>query len=238
MSKKIGWGAALPLLLCLGGARANAALGTVAGVVIVVKGAPVYTRAGAPAEKRLKLNQFVNEGDTIVTRAGEFVSIAFIGGAEVRISESSSFVVESGGGSKPTQLFTKIGKAWTRLLHGYSGINIRTPTSVAAVRGTEADVESADRTTVKVYEGLVDVYNDHGKQSLVAGQMTRVDSAASAPEAPKTMTDADRQHWQDALKGKGVEKQIKRLQKEADRRRTLELKTKDGKVIKLNLEKK
>lgn len=238
MKKTIGRWALVALLSCLGGAPASAALGTVAGVVIVVKGAPSYARKGASGEKRLKLNQFVNEGDTIVTKAGEFVSIAFIGGAEVRISESSSFVVESGGGSKPTQLFTKIGKAWTRLLHGYSGINIRTPTSVAAVRGTEADVESAERTTVKVYEGLVDVYNDHGKQSLVAGQMTRVDSAASAPEAPKTMTESDRQHWQDSLKGKGVEKQIERLQKEADRRRTLELRTKDGKVIKLNLEKK
>jgi len=238
MLKRIGRLAAAALLLCLGTAPARAAGEVVAGVVIVVKGAPSVLRRGTAAPKPLKLNQYVNEGDKLVTKAGEFASIAFIGGAEVRISEESTFVVEAGGGQKPTQLFTTFGKAWTRLLHGHSGINIRTPTSVAAVRGTEADVESTDHTTVKVYEGFVDVYNDHGKQSLTAGQMTHVASAQAAPEPPKTMTDADKQTWQDALKGEGVEKQIKRLQKEADRRRSLELKTKDGKKIKLNLEKK
>jgi hypothetical protein len=237
MLKKIASFAALALLLALGGAPARAAE-AVAGVVIVVKGTPSVKPAGKDALKPLKLNQFVNEGDQIVTKAGDFASIAFIGGAEVRVSESSTFLIESGGGTKPTQLFTSIGKAWTRLLHGYSGINIRTPTSVAAVRGTEADVESGAQTTVKVYDGHVDVYNEHGKQALTAGQMTHVASAQAAPEAPKTMTAADRQNWQDALKGKDVEKQIKRLQAEADRRRTLEIKTKNGKKIKLHIEKK
>ncbi|MFI5345779.1 MAG: FecR domain-containing protein [Elusimicrobiota bacterium] len=238
MLKRIGRLAALALLSCLVVAPARAAGEVVAGVVIVLKGAPGIKRRGASAVKPLKMSQYVNEGDELTTKAGEFASIAFIGGAEVRISESSTFVVEAGGGTKPTQLFTTIGKAWTRLLQGHSGINIRTPTAVAAVRGTEADVESGDHTTVKVYEGFVDVYNDHGKQALTAGQMTHVASAQAAPEPPKTMTAADVQHWQDALKGKDVEKQIQRLQKEADRRRSLELKTKDGKKIKINLEKK
>jgi hypothetical protein len=238
MLKRISRLAALAFLVSLAGAPAFAAGEVVAGVVIVLKGAPSIKRKGAATVKPLKMNQYVNEGDELTTKAGEFASIAFIGGAEVRISESSTFVVEAGGGQKPTQLFTSIGKAWTRLLTGHSGINIRTPTAVAAVRGTEADVESGDHTTVKVYEGFVDVYNDHGKQALTAGQMTHVASAQTAPEPPKTMAPGDVQHWQDALKGENVEKQITRLQKEADRRRTLELKTRDGKKIKLNLEKK
>lgn len=238
MMKKISWLALWTLLLSLGAAPARAAQEVVAGVVIVVKGAPSVKPHGASTVKKLKLNQFVNEGDELITKAGDFVSIAFIGGAEVRISENSMFRVETGGGEKPTQLFTTIGKAWTRLLHGHSGINIRTPSAVAAVRGTEADVESGERTTVKVYDGLVDVYNDHGKQSLVAGQMTHVASAQAAPELPKTMTASDKQTWQNALKGQGVEKQIERLQKEGDRRRSLELKLKNGKTIKLHLEKK
>lgn len=234
---KMGWPALLALSLCLGAAPARAAE-TVAGVVIVIKGTPHVKKRGGTEEKLLKLNQYVNEGDELITKAGEYASLAFIGGAEVRISESSNFVVEAGGGQKPTQLFTTIGKAWTRLLSGHSGVNIRTPSAVAAVRGTEADVESGERMTVKVYEGFVDVYNDHGKQSLTAGQMTKVAGAQSAPEAPKTMGEGDRQNWQDALKSDGAVKQIQKLQKEADRRRSLELKTKDGKKIKLNLEKK
>ncbi|MBI3288653.1 MAG: FecR domain-containing protein [Elusimicrobia bacterium] len=236
----MGRSAALAFLLCLASAPARAAAEVVAGVIIVIKGAPNVKSAGSGFVKPLKRNQFVNEGDQIITKAGEYASIAFIGGAEVRISENSAFVVESGGGQKPTRLFTALGKAWTRMLqgHGHAGISIRTPSAVAAVRGTEADVESNERMTVKVYEGFVDVFNDQGKQALKAGEMTQVANAQSAPEAPKTMSESDKQSWQDDLKADGVEKQIGRLQKEADRRRSLELKTKDGKTIKINLEKK
>jgi hypothetical protein len=235
--RKTRWSAALAVLLCLAAAQARAGE-VVAGVVITLMGAPDFKSASKGTVKPLKRNQFVNEGDQIITKAGEYASVAFIGGAEVRISESSTFVVESGGGQKPTQLFTKVGKAWTRMLFGHSGVRIRTPTAVAAVRGTEADVESNERMTVKVYEGFVDVYNDKGKQALVAGQMTQVASANAAPEPPKTMGDGDKQNWQDSLKTDGVEDQIGRLKKEADKRRSLELKTKSGKTIKLNLEKK
>jgi len=228
----------LAFVFCLPAAPARAAGEVVAGVIISLVGAPTVKAAKGKASKALKRNQFVNDGDQIATKAGEYVSIAFIGGAEVRISESSTFDVESGGGKKPTQLFTTIGKAWTRMLHGHSGISIRTPTAVAAVRGTEADIESNERMTVKVYEGFVDVSNAQGKQSLVAGQMTQVAGAGSAPEAPKTMSDSDRGTWQNGLKTDGTEEAVERLQKEADRRRSLEVKTKDGKTLKLNLEKK
>lgn len=214
-----------------------AAKQVVAGVVIVVQGRPQVKRAGTGNYKPLKLNQFLYEGDQVQTMAQDRLSIAFIGGAEVRIDKNSVFTVESGGGQSPTSLKTTIGKAWTRLLHGKAGLNIKTPSAVAAVRGTEADVESAERTTVKVYEGFVDVFNDHGKQALVAGQMTQA-SMQAAPEPARAMEADERGTWQDGLKSDGVEKQIERLQTEADRRRNLELETKDGKKIKLQFEKK
>jgi hypothetical protein len=50
-------------------------------------------------------------------------------------------------------------------LHGKAGMQIKSPTAVAAVRGTEADVDVDNRMVVKVYEGLVDVSNDQGSQS-------------------------------------------------------------------------
>lgn len=218
-------------------APAWAAKQVVAGVVIVVEGKPQVRPAGTGGFKPLKLNQFVYEGDQVKTLENDRLSIAFIGGAEVRISINSTFTLESGGGRSPTTLKTTIGKAWTRLLHGKAGLNIKTPSAVAAVRGTEADIESGERTTVKVYEGFVDVFNDHGKQALVAGQMTQA-SVASAPEPARAMAADERGTWQDGLKSEGVEKQIERLQSEADRRRNLELETKDGKKIKLQFEKK
>lgn len=233
--------AALALAWGLGPAAVLVSAGAVAGVVIKIEGKPKVRTAGKEDFKALKINQFVYEGDRVRTGSEDRCAIAFVGGAEVRINENSNFDLESGGGQRPTLLRTTIGQAWTRLLHGKAGLSIATPAAVAAVRGTEADVESSDRLTVKVYEGLVDVYNERGSQSLAAGQMTQVSDAQSAPQAPRAMGEGDLGSWQDGLAAKGLESQLERLQKEAEKHRELELElNKDGqqKKIKIKLEKK
>ncbi len=212
-----------------------------AGVVVAIVGKPRVQSADKAGMKALKLNQFVYEGDTIETRNGERVSLALIGGAEFRINENSSFEVESGGGSKPASLKTKLGQAWTRLLHGHAGLLMRGPIAVASVRGTEADVDIGKRMTVKVYEGLVDVYNDQGRSSLKAGEMTQVGGAGQAPEAPRPMGANDYGNWQSQLLPVNLDQNIERLNKEADRIRNLELNMIDKggkqKSIKLKFEK-
>ncbi len=227
--------AILAMAACVGFSGAAAAA-PVAGVVIVLQGKPQSQFPGRKDFKPMKMGQFVYEGETVQTRAGERVSVAFTGGAEVRINENSTFVVKSGGGQKPTSLSTTIGQAWTRLLHGKAGLSIRTPTAVCAVRGTEADVESAEVTTVKVYEGLVDVMNEQGKQSLTAGQMTSA-AAGQAPAPPRTLRPEDKGTWQDGMKPVGVEEQIERLNKEAQKNRELEIES-GGKKVKLKFKKK
>lgn len=210
--------------------------GVVAGVVISVKGSPVVIGADKK-ERKLKVNAFVYEGDTVKTDAGELVAIAFVGGAELRINESSEFVMESGGGRQVTSVKTRLGQAWTRLLHGRSGMQVRSPMAVAAVRGTEADVDVQDRMTVKVYEGIVDVLNDKGRQSLGAGQMTEVGGIGQAPGAPRKMGQGDYGSWQEGLQAKDLEKSLEKLKAEAERTKEVEVKAK-GKAIKLKLEKK
>lgn len=208
----------------------------VAGVIIDVRGAPTIKASADGKKDKLKLQQFVYEGDVIKTNRGDKAALAFVGGAEMRINENSEFTVESGGGAKPTSVYTKAGEAWTRMLHGKAGMNIRSPLAVAAVRGTEADVDVAQRMTVKVYEGLVDVQNQHGLQSLRAGMMTQV-AGGQAPEPPRSMTPADFKNWQDQLKPKDIDKAVDRLHGEAERNRTLNLrfKGKDGQEKQLDI---
>lgn len=233
------------LLLTFGAARAQAAA-PVAGVVISMEGKPEFRRAGTTSSspyQNLKLNMMVYEGDVIRTGPGVRVAVAFVGGAELRINENSSFKMESGGGTKPTSVFTEFGNAWTRLLHGRSGMQVRTPTAVAAVRGTEADVNYGDGPmTVKVYEGLVDVSNAKGTTSLKAGQQTSVSGAGAAPAPPKPMSPQDYGTWQNALKAADLKKSLKLLEGVADKNRTLELEMKDKegkqKKIKMRVEKK
>lgn len=234
------WTFALTLVPLLKGADAGSSR-VVAGVLIAMTGRPLLQVPGSESWDKLKLNQFIYEGDTLRTSSGEKAAVALVGGAEVRINERSVFVMESGGGRKAASLSTKAGQAWTRLLHGRSTVQVRSALAVCSVRGTEADVDVGDRMTVKVYEGLVDVFNDQGRQSLTAGQMTQVAGPGAAPQAPKTLAPGDVGDWQNGLKAVDVEKNIQRLNKEAVRTRALELElNKDGqkKKIQLKFEKK
>jgi len=182
----------------------------VAGVVTDTDGRPRVKSKGDRKPRRLRVNKFVKEGDVITTGPGERVAIALLAGAEIRINESSEFIVETGGsGNKTPSLFSRAGQAWTRMIHGRSGLNIRTPIAVAAVRGTEADVDIHDRMTVKVYEGHVDLMNQLGKTSLYAGQMAQALSG-KAPGSAQAVGD-DAGSWQNGLDPKDLEGKLKSL---------------------------
>lgn len=229
--------AAAAAALALGAPSAEAAKSAVAGVVTAAYGKPEVKRSGEERFERVKINAFVYEGDTLRTKRREMVALAFVGGAEMRINEESVFLVEKGGGIMPSRVRTRIGQAWTRLLHGRAQVEIATSQAVASVRGTEADVEAGDRMTVKVYDGYVNVSNEHGSQDVSAGQMTQVGSQGAAPEAPRAMTAADRDPWFESIKPSDVEGQVDRLNKEAERVKELEIES-GGKKIKLKFEKK
>lgn len=213
----------------------------VAGVVVSLQGKP-EAKSGSQSYKRMKLNQIVYEGDLVKTDKGERVGIAFVGGAELRINENSVFEIQSGGGAKPVSVKTRLGVVWTRLIGKHSGIMIRTPAAVAAVRGTECDVNVNERVDVKVYDGHVDLTNEKGTTSLRAGQQASVAGAGEAPGAAQTMAKSDYGTWQDGLQPSDLNKSLELLNKAADKSRTLELEMKDkdgqSKKVKLNFEKK
>lgn len=213
----------------------------VAGVVVSLEGRP-ESKAGSASYKRMKLNQIVHEGDVVKTDKGERVGIAFVGGAELRINENSVFEIQSGGGAKPVSVKTRLGDVWTRLIGKHSGILIRTPAAVAAVRGTECDVNVNERVDVKVYDGHVDLTNEKGSTSLRAGQQASVAGAGEAPSAAQAMAKNDYGTWQNGLQPTDLNKSLELLNKAADKSRTLELemKDKDGqpKKVKINFEKK
>lgn len=251
--KTWGWGLLGVLALACFSATAEAKSGVVAGVVIDVKGRPVIVdkdRAdklkGLKGDERrrigrkLKNGKMVYEGDVIITGGQDKAAIAFVGGAEVRINSNSEFVLENGGGRKPTSVFTRFGNAFTRMLHGKAGMQVRTPLAVAAVRGTEADVDMSDRLDVKVYEGHVDVENAYGKTKLTEGMMASVSGAGTAPSAATTMKKEDYKIWQGDLNPQNIEKRLNKLMDAAGQKRKVCITSNRGgaaKTICLDVEK-
>jgi hypothetical protein len=87
------------------------------------------TRAARAGEK-------VQAGDTIIT-AEKSTVIFYVTGAKMEVQENSRFVYERTGDDK--QVYLQSGNAWTMVepLGGNRRFSLRTPNSVAAVRGTK-----------------------------------------------------------------------------------------------------
>ena len=187
-----------------------AAAGAVNAIVVYVKGDAQVKRAGVDTYSALALNDLLYAGDEVQTGQSSMVSLATKGGAEVRINENSFFNIESR--NKVRELLHLVGgQLWTRMLHKMASLDVKTPSAVCAIRGTEADIEQRSLLTVKVYEGHVDVENSSGKQSLTAGQMSTVAGAGSAPAAAKQMSASEVGNWQDGAANKDIQKFLDKL---------------------------
>ena len=216
------------------------ARGSVGAIVVHVKGKVKVKRDGTRRFKKLKVNDLLFSGDVVKTWKRSTASIILKGGAEIRLNQRSKFEISKKG--KLRQIIElSFGQLWTRMLHKMAKVNVKTPTAVCAIRGTEADIEERDMLTVKVYEGHVDVENANGKQSLRAGQMSTVAGAGAAPAAPSEMSSGDKGDWQEGIKVEDIGKYLESLNSEVSKERKLRLKIqKDGKTkeVEIKLKKK
>ena len=203
----------------------------IAAVAVNIVGAAQVKRAGESEYSELKVNDMLYPGDSVKTGPAAKVSLVTKGGAEVRINENSDFQLEASGGVRE-MVKLGVGQLWTRMLHKMAKVNVRTPSAVCAIRGTEADIEQRSLLTVKVYEGHVDVQNTLGKQALKAGQMTTVAGANAAPEAAKKMSGTDMGSWQEGVKASDYEKFIAMMKESAESGKALktQIKMPDGSV--------
>lgn len=162
---------AAPVLAKEGGERWDARITAASGEVSVH---PADGSDPVPAEAGMPLDQ----GDRIVTATGASAEVAFDGGSIVALRENADFTLERTETDSSSfllamgSLIAKIEKLGARQMR------VRTPTCVAAVRGTEfgVEVEDAERTHVGVYdEGRVEVRSESGgTETLQPQQETSV----------------------------------------------------------------
>lgn len=149
----------------------DARLGAVKGEVTVYSAGD---EEGAAGEQGMPLEA----GDRVVTGEGAGAEVVLDGGSLITLREGSDFAIESASRSDSVfklalgSLLAKIQKL------GAQRLSVRTPTAVAAVRGTEFGVElEGDETHVGVFdEGRVEVSGEAGGpgELLIANQETRV----------------------------------------------------------------
>lgn len=107
----------------------------------------------------VRVSMPLQPGDSIKVAAESRLEVRYPDNTVLRLDENSRLVVTANSGKpEPTLLG---GKAWanvTKIGKGGQGFGLRTPTAVAAVRGTVFRMNETDSlANVKLYEGKVDV---------------------------------------------------------------------------------
>ncbi|MBK9576041.1 MAG: FecR domain-containing protein [Fibrobacteres bacterium] len=134
-------------------------------------------------------------GDTLATSKASRAELRYPDNTLVRLEENTRLVLALRGKASPEPAL-QAGKIWANVKkvgQGGTGFGVRTPTAVAAVRGTVFGVGANDSTSkVRLYEGGVDVGS------------TRTDSALRAKAevaGPREVSLAD---WVRLLRGEEV----------------------------------
>lgn len=115
------------------------------------------------------LPQTLSNGDSVRTGLRASATIMFDDGSKVELGGNAAFTLEEAGSGRSLMNIT-IGKlkAFVTKL-GSRKFQVRTPTAVCSVRGTEFGVEvmSGGRTVVDLYKGLLGVEDKRGQQILL-----------------------------------------------------------------------
>ena len=113
---------------------------------------------------RAKPNQLVFEGNVIRTQVKSRCEITLTGGGKIRIGEKSELELNEADVKPMAKSFNanlRKGNVWVSAKAAFGekkNIAVRTPTAVAAIRGTKFRAKAGDdESSVLVYDGKVDV---------------------------------------------------------------------------------
>jgi len=121
-------------------------------------------KGGAGEFKRAMPRMSIQEKDVIKTLAKSRCEITLVGGGKLRIGENSELEITEANVKPMEKTFgatLKKGDAWVAAKAAFGekkNVAVRTPTAVAAIRGTTYRAKAGnDESSVLVYDGKVDV---------------------------------------------------------------------------------
>ncbi len=145
-------------ILSLAVSLAMAATAEEAAKVSYLVGKVEAHRAGKSFPVRVSMGCQV--GDTLVSSTASRLELRYPDNTLLRLDENTRMVLTNRVAGKPEPTLLG-GKTWAnvkKISQGGTGFGVRTPTAVAAVRGTVFGVSSNDSSSsVRLYEGKVDV---------------------------------------------------------------------------------
>ncbi len=168
--------AASALALSVAGAQAQSPVPRVApaaGAIVAAKGGEELRFVREGDWRAAALQQDLLGGDTLRTNAIGNLAILFSDQTQIRVGRNSVLTVnEVSSGQSNTQLSLQSGNVWARAARGGSGVDVKTPAAVAAIRGTDwsLQVDASGRTSLVVLEGVVELSNPQGSVTVRQGE--------------------------------------------------------------------
>src|SRR4051794_18127891 len=144
-----------------------------AGSVVAAKGGEELRFVREDSWRGVELKQSLVSGDALRTNSIGNLAILFVDQTQIRVGRNSTLVVtDIASGQTNTQLELQSGQVWARAARGGSGVDVKTPAAVAAIRGTDwsLSVDGSGRTSLLVLEGTVELRNAQGSVTVRQGE--------------------------------------------------------------------
>lgn len=156
----------------------------VAGSIVAAKGGEELRFARENLWRAAEIRQDVVGGDVLRTNAIGNLAILFADQTQIRVGRNSTLTVNEVASSSngTTDLTLQAGTIWARAARGGSGVDVKTPAAVAAIRGTDwsLSVDGSGKTALVVLEGVVELRNAQGSVTVHQGE----GAVASIGQAP------------------------------------------------------
>ena len=224
--------AASTLVLCLAEAHAQSPVPRPlppVGSIVAAKGGEEMRFVREDAWREAQIRQDVVGGDTLRTNAIGNLAILFADQTQIRVGRNSTLVVNEVASTQGnTQLSLQSGQVWARAARGGTGVDVKTPAAVAAIRGTDwsLSVDASGKTSLIVLEGVVELRNAQGSVTVRQGE----GAVAAIGQAPTKfllarpndreqmlfyLTLRDALNWLPASRLRGSARQVERARIEA-----------------------
>ncbi len=155
-------------------------------LILRAKGRVQKVPAGKKRALRARKGDRLHSGDIIRTGRNSQASLIFTDDKSlVKLRPQSQLVIKGKREKKNVKktLFMRLGTLWAKVTKG-NLFRVETPSGVAAVKGTEFEVsiDQSGTMTVTCFEGIVELFNRHGKIEIKANMRGEL-TAEQAPEA-------------------------------------------------------
>ncbi|WP_166802536.1 FecR domain-containing protein, partial [Microvirga pakistanensis] len=143
------------------------------GAIVAAKGGEEMRFVREDLWRAAQVQQSVIGGDTLRTNAIGNLAILFADQTQIRVGRNSTLTVSglAGASSGTTALNLDAGTLWARAARGGTGVDVKTPAAVAAIRGTDWSLSvEGGRTSLMVLEGVVELRNAQGAVTVRQGE--------------------------------------------------------------------